>query len=545
MAQNHLIGNVSFDFRASRQTDGVALQSEVSVWFWKDVLPELNRVLDEVVPPDVVLKIEQLAITMPLVGKVSWKEKLTVSLCQTIAEEITRRRLFPRPTDAPIEELSPKANQFAAWLEFIRTGQQQLSIADPAEWQMATLGLIATSARALQTLRQVLQTNTMAIERLVRQHDEPFLGQLAEAMTGYPALELLQWRAAFQGLFLDRKWQIILGIDAGKTEELAVAFWTLVVEMLCGNNAPVAYNQWISRPQFFQALIERLTKRTLTSTQLTITIARFFSKPVPLDVKRQASKRKPKMPQPFSLSEQELQRAVVDSLQQLPEHEQLIKLLGTILQQNRPTIAAFLAQESFTSATKTEIDRVPETADSVELSDEQPVWQDTTSPAEGDVFYVQNAGLVLLHPFLSAFFKEIGLMRSNESAHRRAVQVLHFLATGETNTPEYALLLPKILAGWPIEKPIDLRLKLTKAEKAEVQSLLEMIISYWSVLGSTSVDGLREGFLRRDGRLSKRDNGWLLQVETQTLDILLDQLPWGIGVIKNDWMTDFLYVEWY
>jgi hypothetical protein len=50
--------------------------------------------------------------------------------------------------------------------------------------------------------------------------------------------------------------------------------------------------------------------------------------------------------------------------------------------------------------------------------------------------------------------------------------------------------------------------------------------------------------LQRAGKLSRVDDGWLLQIEQKGVDVLLSYLPWGIGLIKLPWMTELLYVEW-
>jgi hypothetical protein len=44
--------------------------------------------------------------------------------------------------------------------------------------------------------------------------------------------------------------------------------------------------------------------------------------------------------------------------------------------------------------------------------------------------------------------------------------------------------------------------------------------------------------------LMREDGDWVLQVEANTADILLDQLPWGISMIKLPWMGMMLWVEW-
>src|SRR5262249_41296575 len=109
----------------------------------------------------------------------------------------------------------------------------------------------------------------------------------------------------------------------------------------------------------------------------------------------------------------------------------------------------------------------------------------------------------------------------------------------------YELILPKILCNVPLETPVESNLELTPAEREEAAALLEAVIRHWEALRNTSVDGLRGTFLIRPGKVSLRDDGdWLLQVESKSYDILLDQLPWGIGMIKLPWMERMLWVEW-
>jgi Contractile injection system tape measure protein len=121
---------------------------------------------------------------------------------------------------------------------------------------------------------------------------------------------------------------------------------------------------------------------------------------------------------------------------------------------------------------------------------------------------------------------------------------LQYLTVGEEEVVEYDATLLKLLCALPFETPIDSRIELTDIEKKEVDELLTMVIQHWGALGDVGVDSLRQGFLQRDGKLSKRSDGWLLQIEKQTMDILLDRLPWGFGVVKLPWQTDMLFVEW-
>jgi hypothetical protein len=167
-------------------------------------------------------------------------------------------------------------------------------------------------------------------------------------------------------------------------------------------------------------------------------------------------------------------------------------------------------------------------------------------PEAADGIYIENAGLVLLHPFLPQFFSALDIAAKDQLIKpERALCLLHFLATGQSVAPEYELVLPKILCNLPLLAPVDSSPELSDPEKEEATALLDAVIGHWEVLRNTSPDGLRGTFLLRPGKVSQRGDGdWLLQVEASSFDILLDQLPWGIAMIKLPWMETLLWVEW-
>lgn len=162
--------------------------------------------------------------------------------------------------------------------------------------------------------------------------------------------------------------------------------------------------------------------------------------------------------------------------------------------------------------------------------------------------YIGNAGLVILHPFLPALFKNLGYRDEqgwlSEDLHEKAVLISQYLITEKMEIPEYDLCLNKIMCGFPIENPVSSQLGLSIKEIQEADDLLKSVVGYWKALKSTSPDALRSTFLQRKGKLVQESKGWLLRVEGKTWDVLMDQLPWGVSMIKNDFMTEWLYVEW-
>jgi hypothetical protein len=194
----------------------------------------------------------------------------------------------------------------------------------------------------------------------------------------------------------------------------------------------------------------------------------------------------------------------------------------------------------------------------VEAAFDRPIAQPRTPPRSHSTLspeeekaglFVTQAGLVLLHPFLRFYLEGVGLVEGDtfrdELAQQTAIYLMHYLATRQTDAPEYELVLPKLLCGWQLDAPVVRGLELAEAALAEGETMLQTVINYWDVLKSTSPDGLREGFLQRSGKLtSANDGNWKLQVEQQSIDILLGRLPWGLSMVTLPWMESLLIVEW-
>ncbi len=161
---------------------------------------------------------------------------------------------------------------------------------------------------------------------------------------------------------------------------------------------------------------------------------------------------------------------------------------------------------------------------------------------------VQSAGLVLLGVYLPSLFERLGMVLSSNPSERvraeMAPLLLHFAATGEVDAPESMLVLPKLLAGWPLDEPAICRNALTASDCAEVEALLSAVAGHWEALRGACVDGLRSGFLQRPGLLRETEQGWLLHVERRGWDVLIERIPWSFRMLRLSWMTKPLTVEW-
>ncbi|HEX6368218.1 MAG TPA: contractile injection system tape measure protein [Longimicrobium sp.] len=161
---------------------------------------------------------------------------------------------------------------------------------------------------------------------------------------------------------------------------------------------------------------------------------------------------------------------------------------------------------------------------------------------------VANAGLILLHPFIAMLMERTGLREGDaipKHALPHAAALLHFLATGRDDVQEWELGLAKVLLGLEPDATLLVAEGLLRPEdREECQGVLLSAIAHWTVLKNSSPALLRETFLRRGGLLHRGGQGWLLRVEPASFDVLLGQLPWGIGLVKLPWMTHPIYTEW-
>jgi hypothetical protein len=188
--------------------------------------------------------------------------------------------------------------------------------------------------------------------------------------------------------------------------------------------------------------------------------------------------------------------------------------------------------------------QAPKQPEAIEKEGDNP-WL-AEALAEG--VFVPNAGLVLLWPFLPAFFKKLKMWEGKAFAspadQQRAVLLSDFLVSGASEAEESDLLFNKFMLGYPLEESLPATFEPTPNEVAEGQDLLQSVRDHWGALGKTSVQGMQQSFLQREGRFRLEAEQGQLLVERKGVDVLLEKLPWSLGFVRLSWMDRPLYVEW-
>jgi len=122
--------------------------------------------------------------------------------------------------------------------------------------------------------------------------------------------------------------------------------------------------------------------------------------------------------------------------------------------------------------------------------------------------------------------------------------LIHYLASGKEDISLDEMEFPMLICNFPANLSLDPSQKLSQEDKKESNHVLQIAIEHWKALKTTSPNGLRSGFLMRNGILEKEKNDWKILVEKKSIDVLLDQLPWSLDMIKLPWHNHVWTVKW-
>lgn len=163
-----------------------------------------------------------------------------------------------------------------------------------------------------------------------------------------------------------------------------------------------------------------------------------------------------------------------------------------------------------------------------------------------DYMFVNNAGLVLLNPFLPALFKQLELLSEsgNLTDPELAACILHYAATGREGDFEFEMAFEKYLCGISPSVSLNKEIILSDIQKEEVEKVLNSVLTYWEAMKNKPIALLQNEFLSRSGKLITEKTNHRLLIERKTFDLLLDKLPWSYSMIKFSWKKELIFVEW-
>lgn len=482
----HLIQKQVIELRLDKKIDAFRVQHLVSQRYWKEIKGELEKAFDVFSVEDEVIHVDKLEIELGVIHLDSFEQKnWGQNLHLKVIEQLKEVTKFPISEKYVLRE-AKALNVCSQWLFYMQHGYLPWNtFTVHEEWYNNVLEGLATDFKRVSELRSIILQDPVAVKRIVVQHSEEFTLKLLEILTAKKLNDLPQ---AIDEIHL------VMDFLSRQTEKIFIQnkknfkreLWEHVLRFAISEEKGVSSEK----------LAEKAISRFATDVNLIQTIIRDLSPPLKLTL-------------PIFIK--------IAQSQTLPEQG--------------------LSKKNEASQAK-----------SKEKTSGKIQTKNTTEKHIDEGLFVQEAGIVLLHPFLHSFFRRLDVISEgnfiNDLLHQKALYLLHYLATGNTTAQEYELTMAKILCGYPFEETVDINLLISENELSEAEDLPVAAIQQWEILKDTSATGFREGFLQRNGKLLTKQGQLYLQVETSPIDMLLDHLPWNLSMIKLPWMEGLLRVEW-
>jgi hypothetical protein len=498
----HLIQQHTLDIRCASTDFGKEVQNVVAALMEKELYPKLELLLNLYSFQNYTWKIDKLEITLPPLSKKNWKEEI-------VAHSLEQIELYLKMHFEGFESFEP--NQFISenlqknQTEFKNIGKLYAKeiIAENLFFEFLKKGSISdnTLFKTLEELIVHLEINTSFVDRL-----NAFFIENNDS--------LIRFIHSFPKSF---KTKIENQIDVFQTEFKELLQFVLVSKTNYFSN--IVIESWIEFMawQFYFYKEKKVSRTVVHETVRTISSLHW-------DIKT-----------PSFLTLKDILNPEISIYKKnlLAINNDFIAFWKLVLEVLNPEN---LLEESTLEEKNT-------------LENNQKNELEIPNSKTENMIYVENAGLILFHPFLKSLFEQLELTQNeiwtNKMSQHKAILLTQFLIRGETKIGENELVLNKILCGFPIENVVNTQLEITQKEIEKCESLLQAVIEYWKILGDTSIAGLRETFLQRKGKILLTENEKLeLWVKQEGVDVLLAQLPWGIEMIKTPWMEDFLQCYW-
>lgn len=586
---HYIIRKQILDIHHDRKENAYAKQTEMSNLYRKEVIPVLEKVCREICPGDRLVRIDRLVVELPALSgsnyKATWAEEIEKAFRKSLLKAVAEAGSHQQEH---VTVLSREEADLQFLAAFLRNGTISWSYPE-------------SHGRSLETLfRELIKKQTVAVRRLLREglRQEAFAKRLC---CQFPASLLDE---LFPVLHPDHAEDIRKCYDAlyscfekaGYVNEEDHTAFLLRYQSL---RQLVAQARWDEKP-FLEEVLRHISQawnitypellHTIspvvrqTRTNPTLTLLKVLQEKIPADSEK-ASVR-PQEPKVRTAAQEQFRQLLWEIEEIIAGAEQEKEDLKTCLEQcillseKLPPVeregcknliagltSLLLKVESHNGISgedhkrfnlflkKLSKDLRPE-AKAKEIPHKQQLQEQTfygekENPAENDIseaVYIQNAGLVIVWPFFTQLFEALNFTEKQQFISKekqyRAVHLLQYLIHEEEECYEYRLPLNKLLCGMSLPEPVPRQLTLTKEEKEAAKDLIKAAIRHWPLMKNTSVEGFREAFLGREGKLSWGGKGWLLQVEQKSYDMIINKLPWAISLVKLPWMPEPLFVEW-
>ena len=594
----HIIKKQLIELKLSTQQNAFRMQHLISEHYRNEMIPVLESAFNNYCGKDEVIILDKLEIDFGVISeldleKTHWTEDMLATFKSSLLENLSAlsvNKTFTRQSRA--------MNSCRQWISYMQNGflpWNTLAVND--KWYQDVLETLAIDYSGVAIVRKLILSEKTFVYRVALQHDAVFLTKLAEVITAQSQAQLalaaeeiytiIKQVAIYQNQqppaveFRKVIWQQLLIAASGSEKNLSTENIASAVLRQYETYLPVQkkqYEELLSQIRLLrQPLllliesnnslypgkkhsdkddIEQKRKEEVGREKIedSLTTGRWDGQP-PEEMKPGATNKenrktaRQKKTRKKQQADEEVKKDPV-----LPDSLTRDKVITDKDQQDPEPVKKAADNEELQPHQTEPISEAGDNSEKILTSkafadkrkEEHQKPLSETIPAEG--IFIKHAGIILVHPFLGSLFRRLQWLQNNQFINDetkvKAVFMLHWLATGETVAAEHELVICKILSGYPLDEPLLSEIDFTESELLEAADMLTALIQQWDKLKNTSIAGLREGFLQRDGKLFTKNDGPHVQLESSAIDVLLDFLPWNISMIKLPWMKEMLRAEW-
>jgi hypothetical protein len=520
---NHIIHKQEVILNVESIDNAFNYQHTVSKLFANGLTAAMEETLNEIDTPGIVTRIEKLNLDLGEVSATDFANGFKHKLIQELKTSLGSLHKENTP-DVSVTKQAQSVRE--GFIYFIEKGMLPwyIEAKDMAAFEAAIFNEWTEKDWLLliNRLRENAKNNPVIAERIALQCSQKLIQQIVAAAT-YKNIEENQWQLLLNDLKIIYSKLDVPGASA-ITSAKPINYIIEILELLFEQDKSFTLDELIA-VQLHKLFLK--ANDAIVLNQLSILVNSVHTKPVITIIKNIAVLYE-KQVTLLHISPKELLRTDKNWLSDLPSLKPGLKINeGESFTDNKeyPQAKEEKAAGKASEKIKKEKDNIME-----------------------DALFVDNCGVILLHPFLLSYFESLQLIEKkkfvSDETRKRAIILLYYLCTGLTEVAEFNLILQKILCGFDMEETLPSEIILSKQEMDESTALLQSVINYWPSLKNTSIEGLQQTFLQRKGKLITTDTGWQLTVEQKTVDVLLNKLPWGFSTVKLPWMTGFLNVEW-
>lgn len=146
-------------------------------------------------------------------------------------------------------------------------------------------------------------------------------------------------------------------------------------------------------------------------------------------------------------------------------------------------------------------------------------------------------GIIFIHPYINLLFSNLDLLENNqfknEAAQIKAIQLLYFAATSNTDSPPQSdLVILKRFVDLPSNHSVSFPNNLTATNEKECLFLLNSFIANWAALKNCTIEILQNHFLSKRGTILETSETFEISLEKNPLDLLLNTIPFSCSIVK-------------